>query len=107
MRTETKRKEELEAATNAKALLSELTPASALTNRMIFVLRSAANVATTATYLRLGSEQSLNELRLQAAKLLNVVCGLLDRGRLDLNSINGCRAAVQAWLDALSPEDNA
>lgn len=107
MKANTKLEEEREAATDAKAVLCGLTPASARTDRTIFVLRYAANVATTATYQRLESRQSLNESRSQAAKLLNAVCDMLDRRRLGQNSIDEGKAAVQAWLDALAQENGA
>ena len=64
----TKREEERKVATNAKAVLCELTPASARTDHIVFMLRHAANFATTAGYQQLESQQSLNELRSQAAK---------------------------------------
>lgn len=99
-----KPEEEREAAANAKAVLCALTPASVRTDRIVFALRNAANVATTAAHLRLESRQPLNELRSQVANLLNAVCHMLDRRRLDQNSIDEGKAAVQAWLDALSEE---
>ena len=88
MKGNTKLEEERTAATDAKALLCELTTATARSDRNIFVLRYAANVATTATYQRLESRQSLNELRSQAAKSLNAVCRLLNLRRLDQTSID-------------------
>ena len=88
MKANTKLEEEREAATDAKAVLSGLTPASARIDRVVFALRYAANVATIATYQRLESRQSLNELRSQAAMLLNTVCRLLDLRRLDQTSID-------------------
>ena len=102
-----KREEERTAALDAKAVLRGLTPASVRTDRIVFVLRSAANVATRAAHVRLEHRQALNELRSQAAKLLNAVCGLLERSRLDQTSIDQGKTAVQAWLDALSQEDGA
>ena len=66
-----------------------------------------ANVATTATYQRLESRQSFNELRSQAAKSLNLVCRLIELRRLDQTSIDEGKAAIQAWLDALLQEDGA
>ena len=102
MKGNTKLGEERNAATDAKALLCGLTPETARSDRTIFVLRYAANVATTASYTRLESQLSINELRSQAAKSLNAVCGMLDRRRLDQNSIEQGKAAVQAWLDAIS-----
>ena len=100
-----KRNVEREAATDAKAILGGLTPASARTDPIVFALRHAANIATTATYQRLESRQSLDESRSQAAKLLNAVCRLLDLRRLDQAIIDEGKAAVQGWLDALSQEN--
>ena len=100
-----KRDEERTSASDAKAVLCGLTPESAPSDRIVFVLRSAANVATRAAHLRLERRQALNELRSQAAKLLNAVCGLLERSRLDQTSIDQGKAAVQAWLNALSQND--
>jgi hypothetical protein len=99
------KRKEREAATDAKAVLRGLTPESAPSDRSIFVLRFAANAATRAAHLRLERRKSLNALRSQAAKSLNAVCGLLERRRVDQNSIDEGKAAVQAWLDALSQED--
>ena len=101
----TKCKEEIEAATDAKAALGGLTPESAPSDRSIFVLRFAANVATRAAHLRLERRKALNELRSQAAKSLNAVCRLLELRRLEQNSIDAGKAAVQAWLEALLQED--
>ncbi len=101
----TKRKAEREAAMGAMGVLGALTAASAPSDHILFVLRSAANVATTATYQRIESRQSLNELRSHAAKSLNVVCRLIELRRLDQTSIDEGKAAVQAWLAALSAED--
>ena len=42
--------EERTAAENAKAVLGWLTPKNARTDRIIFILRYAANVATTAAF---------------------------------------------------------
>jgi hypothetical protein len=75
-----KLEEERKAAGNAKAQLSHLTPNSVRTDRMIFLLRYAANVATTATLTRLDSNKSLDAVREEAATSLNVACRLLERG---------------------------
>ncbi len=72
--------EERKAATNAKAILGWLPPSNARTDRLIFVLRNAANVAKNATLTRLESRRALDMLREDAAKSLNRVCGLLDKG---------------------------
>ena len=69
MRTERanpKIEEERKAAGNAKAILGWLTPSNARTDRLIFVLREAANVATTATLTRLESKKALDALRDEA-----------------------------------------
>ncbi len=104
MRTERanpKIEEERKAAGNAKAILGWLTPSNARTDRLIFVLRNAANVATTATLTRLESKKALDALRDQAANSLNAVCGLLDRGALTREVIDQANRAVSMWVDAL------
>ena len=93
--------EERKAAGNAKAILGWLTPSDARTDRLIFVLRNAANVATTATLTRLESKQALDALRDEAANSLNAVCGLLDRGVLTQEVIDQANRAVSLWVDAL------
>jgi len=93
--------EERKAAGNAKAILSWLTPSNARTDRIIFVLRYGANVASTASLTRLESRMALNTLRGEAATSLNAVCGLLDKGRLTQDMINQANRAVEAWLSAL------
>jgi hypothetical protein len=47
--------QERAAATDVKAILCGLTSETARSDRVIFVLRNAANVATTASYMRLES----------------------------------------------------
>ena len=104
MRTERanpKIEEERKAAGNAKAILGWLTPSNARTDRLIFVLRNAANVATTATLTRLESKKALDALRDGAANSLNAVCGLLDRGALTREVIDQANRAVSLWVDAL------
>lgn len=104
MRTERanpKIEEERKAAGNAKAILGWLTPSNARTDRLIFVLRNAANVATTATLTRLESKKALDALRDEAANSLNAVCGLLDRGALTREVIDQANRAVSMWVDAL------
>ena len=93
--------EERKAATNAKAILGWLTSSNARTDRLIFVLRHAANLAKTAALTRLESRKALDTLREDAASSLNAVCGLLDKGRLTQDAIDSARAAVAAWLNAL------
>jgi hypothetical protein len=93
--------EERKAAMSAKAQLRHLTPASARTDRIIFRLRHAANVAATATLNRLDSERALDPIRYEAAKSLNGVCRLLDRGHLSRDAIDQANRAVSEWLSAL------
>lgn len=97
--TNPKLQEERKAAENAKAILSTLTPSSARTDRTIFVLRYAANLAKTGTLTRLESRHALDGARIEAASALNAVCRLLDRGHLrqDDQATN----AIVAWLEAL------
>jgi hypothetical protein len=96
-----KASEERKAAMSARAQLRHLTPASARTDRMIFRLRPAANVAATATLNRLDSERALDPIRYEAAKSLNAVCRLLDRGHLSRDAIDQANRAVAGWLNAL------
>ena len=96
--------EERKAATNAKAILGWLTPSNARTDRLIFVLRHAANLAKTATLTRLESRRALDMLRKDAASSLNAACGLLDKGRLTQDAIDLARQAIAAWLNALPAE---
>ena len=100
-RANPKIQEELKAARNAKAILGWLMPSNARTDRLIFVLRNAANVATTATLTRLESKKALDALRDEAANSLNAVCGLLDRGALTQEVIDQANRAVSLWVDAL------
>jgi hypothetical protein len=93
--------DERKAAENAKAVLGWLTPSNARTERIISVLRTAANIATSATFTRLERRNALDALRNKAAKSLNIVCGLLDKGRLSADAIDEARRAVIAWLNAL------
>ena len=99
--TSPKLKEERKAAENAKAILGALTPSSARTDRTIFVLRYAANLAKTGTLTRLESRQALNGLRMEAATALNEVCRLLDRGHLPQDAIDRAMNAIVVWLEAL------
>jgi hypothetical protein len=94
--------DERKAAENAKAILGWLMPSNARTDRIIFVLRNAANIARTATFTRgLESRRALDGMRMEAATSLNQVCGLLDRGGLTQNAIDQAAVAVAAWLNAL------
>ena len=90
--------DERKAAENAKAILGWLMPSNARTDRIIFVLRNAANIARTATLTRLGA---LDSLRAEATTSLNQVCSLLDRGGLTQDTIDQAAVAVAAWLNAL------
>jgi hypothetical protein len=99
--TNPKLQEERKAAENAKAILGTLTPSSALTDRTIFVLRHAANLAKNGTLVRLESRHALDGARIEAATALNGVCRLLDRGYLPQDAIEQATNAVVAWLEAL------
>jgi hypothetical protein len=101
--TNPKLQEERKAAENARAILGTLTPSSARTNRIIFVLRYAANLAKTGTLTRLESRRALDGARIEAATALNQVCRLLDRRQLCQDAIDRARNAVVAWLEALIP----
>ena len=93
--------DERKAAENAKAILGWLMPSNARTDRIIFVLRNAANTARTATLARLESKRVLDSMRTEAATSLNQVCSLLDRGGLTQDAIEQADVAVAAWLNAL------
>jgi hypothetical protein len=93
--------DERKAAENAKAILGWLMPSNARTDRIIFVLRNAANTARTATLTRLESKRVLDSMRTEAATSLNQVCSLLDRGGLTQDAIEQADVAVAAWLNAL------
>ena len=93
--------DERKAAENAKAILGWLMPSNARTDRIIFVLRNAANAARTATLTRLESKRVLDSMRTEAATSLNQVCSLLDRGGLTQDAIEQADVAVAAWLNAL------
>ena len=94
--------DERKAAENAKAVLSWLTPANGRTERIIVVLRTAANLAATATLTRLERRQALDALRNEAPNSLNAVCGLLwTKDLLTRNAIEEAARPVIAWLNAL------
>ena len=93
--------DERKAAEKAKALLIGLTPAGARTDRIISVLRTAAKMAATASLTRLERKKALDELRSDAAKSLNTVCGLLDRGCLTREALDEASRAIASWLNAL------
>ena len=96
-----KAKEERKAAENAKAILGRLTPSNTRTDRIIFVLHYAANLAASAALIRLESKKDLNSIRNEAARSLNVVRGLLDKKRLTQDAIDEANRAVEGWLNAL------
>jgi hypothetical protein len=94
--------DELKAAKNAQAVLGGLTPSSTRTDRIIFVLRYAANVAATAALIRgLESKKALATIREEAATSLNAVCRMLDKRILTQDAIDEADRAVEAWLIAL------
>jgi len=93
--------DERKAGENAKALLGWLKPSNARTDRIIFVLRNAANIASTATLTRLEIKRALDSMRTEAAISLNEVCSLLDRGGLTQHAIDQAAVSVEAWLNAL------
>ena len=95
--------EEGKVAENAKAILGSLTLSSGRTDRTIFVLRYAANLAKTGTLARLESRHALDGVRIEAATALNAVCRLLDRGHLPQDAIDQATNAIVAWLEALPP----
>ena len=94
-----KREQEREAAINAKATLERLTPFSKRSDRIIFDLRSAANLARTAE-----STQALNRVRAEAARSLNAVCRLLETAQLTQKALEQTRDAVSAWLTEINAE---
>ena len=67
--------DERKAAENAKAVWSWLAPANARTERIIVVLRTAANSAAKATLTRLERRQELDALRRESANSLNAYAG--------------------------------
>jgi len=68
--------DERKAGENAKAILGWLKPSNARTDRIIFVLRNAANIARTATLTRLENKRALDSMRteLQLRSIKYVVC---------------------------------
>jgi hypothetical protein len=98
--------DERKAGENAKAILGWLKPSNARTDRIVFVLRNAANIATTASLSRLESKKPLDSLRTEAATSLNQLCNLLDRGSLTQDAIEQAVVSVEAWLDALPRSKN-
>jgi hypothetical protein len=93
--------DERKAGENAKAILAGLTPSSACTDRIIFVLRNAANIARTATLTRLEMRRLLDGRRTEVATALNQICSQLDRGGLTQHAIDQAALSVEAWLNAL------
>ena len=68
--TNLKLQDERKAAENAKAIVGTLTPSTARSDRIISVLRNAANLAKTATLARLESRHELDGVRMKAATAL-------------------------------------
>jgi hypothetical protein len=99
--TNAKLQEERKAAENAKAMLGTLTPSTAGTDRNVFVLRYAANLAKAGTLPRLVSKHALDSARIEAATALNAVCRFLDRGHIPQDAIDQATNAIVAWLEAL------
>ena len=93
--------DERKAGENAKTILASLKPSSACTDRIIFVLRNAANIAKTATMTRLEMRRLLDSRRTEAATALNEICSLLDRGGLTQRAIDQAVVSVEAWLTML------
>jgi hypothetical protein len=94
--------DERKAAKDAKAILGGLTPSSPRTDRIIFVLRYAANLAATNMLTRhLESKMALDAIRDEPAKSLNAVCSLLERRRLTQDVVDQANRAVEGWLNAL------
>jgi hypothetical protein len=106
--TSPKLQEERKAAENAQAILRTLTPSRARSDRAIFVLRYAANLAKTRTLARLESRQALDGLRIEAATALNEVCRLLDRGPLPQDAIDQATKRLwRGWKRCLPEADAA
>jgi hypothetical protein len=102
MSTYPKIEEERKAGENAKAVLGRLTPRNARTDRIIFILRYAANLAATAALIRgLETKKVLDATRDEAATSLNSVCSLLDKRILTQEAIDQANRAVETWLSAL------
>ena len=93
--------DERKAGENAKEILAWLKPSNAGTDRIIFVLRNAANIARTATLTRLEVRRALDSRRTEAATSLNQICSLLDRGGLTQPAIDQAVVSVEAWLNTL------
>jgi hypothetical protein len=100
--TSPKLREERKAAEDAKAILGTLMSSSACTDRTIFVLRYAANLAKKGTLARLERRHTLDHVRIEATTALNKVCWLLDRGQRPQDAIAHAATAVVAWLEALT-----
>jgi hypothetical protein len=97
-----RRSEERKAGDNAKAVLGWLMPETARTDRIIFILRYAANLAATGALIRgLESKKALDATREESTRSLNAVCSLLDRRILTQDAIDQAKRAVEAWLSTL------
>src|ERR1700759_3980930 len=88
--------DERKAGDNAKAILARLKPSDARTDRIIFVLRNAANIARTATLTRREVRRLLDSRRTEAATSLNQICSLLDRGDLTQYALDQAAVSVEA-----------
>ena len=70
-----RRSEERKAGENAKAVLSRLMPETARTDRLIFILRYAANLVATGALIRgLESKKALDATREESTKVAQ--CGV-------------------------------
>jgi len=96
--------DERKAAEKAQAVLSLLTPSTAGTDEIAFTLRNAARIAATAMQPNFSTEMAHTAARHEAARVLNGVCGMLDRRVLTQDVIDHARNAVAAWLKALAED---
>ncbi len=94
--------EERRIAETASAVLSSLTPSSPRNAEKLSVLSKAIFTATNKALLSLYSrDEALSPLRREAAATLDVIYGVLGRGRLPQGVINQAKVTVDAWLKAL------
>ena len=103
MSADTSLDEERRVAEKAGAALSSIEPLSPRNAEKLSVLSkaifTAANKASLNLYPR---DETLNPARREAAATLNVIYELLGRGRLPQGVINQAKAAVEAWINALT-----
>ncbi len=84
-------------------MLSSLTPSSPRNAEKLSVLSKAIFTATNKALLNLYSrDEALSPPRREAAATLDVIYGLLGRGRLPQGMINQAKVAADAWLEALT-----